>query len=294
MFERARRFRVLAALGLVLALAQAGAWGGETIWTKAAGLLSSILKPRCALPPLPAKNLMWGIWDGSDVEIEPPPPIFAWEKTDDAEWHLILARMYEATRPAEAYTKYKWLSRRHPQDRIYADAAERLKGHLMEEYYRVRIDWNYNECPLPGIPYCIELEEMIDRLEASDKDYTGNRECFARLAALPSTLPAGDAPVTDDPMGVSANPPELHTCTIIFGPCINSEAALGRLEIVLKKRSFLLSRPTELVSTAPVLPERKDMLPDSECSRLLSEMGVIADARQLLPDSFPRGFIDSD
>jgi hypothetical protein len=201
MFEHARRFRVVAALGLVLALAHGRAWGQEPIWTKAAKLVGCIWKvPQSATPKQPQAK-------------EQHTPLFAWEKQDAAEKAFALGRACEITGDYDwAYLRYQALARRYPSRSAFATAATRAN------LYRFK---------------------------------------------------------------------EKEAASVCFGPSCD-------LHPHWRPSDFWLA---DLDNRAFTVPERKDMLPDSECSRTLIELGVIADASYLLQYSgarFGGGFIDSD
>ncbi|HKI36746.1 MAG TPA: hypothetical protein VKA46_33130 [Gemmataceae bacterium] len=132
MFEHARRLRVLAAVGLVLALVEGRAWGQETIWTKAANVVRHICEFPCVLPPLPAHEERTGFESGP-IEVggnriqQQPPPIFAWDKQDKANWDFAVGNCLEILGEYEwAYVRYKALSGRYRCKEGFATATERM------------------------------------------------------------------------------------------------------------------------------------------------------------------------
>jgi hypothetical protein len=267
MFEHARRFRVLAALVVVLAVGQA--WGQETIWTKAANLVC-----RAGRLPLAVKLKR-------KVEAHQPPPIFSWEKQDDAEWYLTLAQMYEADGfPEIAYAEYKWLCRRFPGEKRFSAAAARLKAKLEAEYHNCQSDcpsgiWDGSDWGLA----VIEVEEVLDRLQQADKDQPGKLERIAPMSDFLGGTTTGDTPDGDLALALAVINRALEddqgrTLCDWEGPLSGHP---NRKRSVSPFTAAWMSH-----TTAPTLPERKDMLPDSDYSKLLTELGVIPDANQLL------------
>jgi hypothetical protein len=115
----------------------------------------------------------------------------------------------------------------------------------------------------------------------------------------PYVVTAREKPVASVPPGIFAWE-KVGAARREFGAGVNSDAGLTG-SIALNDRCFsLLSGPTVAGNRAPVLPERKDMLPNSERTKVLVELGVIADVGELLRTScFTSfyglgGFLDSD
>jgi hypothetical protein len=122
MFHHARRLRVLAALGLILAAAQGRAWGEEPICAEAAELMSRIreLLPFSTRQRHPAE--------------EQHSRLFAWEKQDDAEAAFALGRVCEISEDYDwAYLRYQALARRYPSRSVFAAAADRANGYRLKE-----------------------------------------------------------------------------------------------------------------------------------------------------------------
>ena len=85
MFGHARRWRGVAALGVILAAVQAPVSGAETLWTTAANLVCRILDYHASLPPLATdREVDWEQYVVGPIlpacRQQQPPPIFLWEK----------------------------------------------------------------------------------------------------------------------------------------------------------------------------------------------------------------------
>jgi hypothetical protein len=308
MFKHARRFRVVAALGLVLALAHGRAWGGETIWTKAAKLVGCIWDSPGALPPLPAneaKSILGIEWEPPQPPPS-PPSIFTWEKPAELEWERTVAQMYEADgRDEAAYIQYKWLSRHHRDDKGFSDSVDRLNRKLRRQMQEKRPRFYFG--PSEGIelhdpePPLVGVEEMIDQFEEV-REKEGKVVSLATKSVLLSVSPTDNSSIDDDPLGLLADiwkprPVSLRPASLMFGVGVQSDAGLSGSVVVHEELPLWVSpRRAKSICVAPALPERKDMLPDSECSRTLIELGVLAEKNQFLQHyaGFSRGFIDSD
>ena len=116
MFGPARRWRYMAALGLMLAAVPATAWGGETIWTKAAKLV-------CRIGELP--NL---VTPKQQLAEGPSTPLFAWETKDAVERGMTRGRCDEIVGDYQwAYYRYKAIARLYSSKQA-SSAMERLRG----------------------------------------------------------------------------------------------------------------------------------------------------------------------
>ncbi len=117
MGEAARQFRVLAAVGLLLALAQGRAWGQEPVWERAANFVRRIRELPCILVRQP------------ETAAQPPAPLFAWEERDAAEPDFVRGNILEASGDYRgAYFRYKALAQRYPARPAFATAAQRAKS----------------------------------------------------------------------------------------------------------------------------------------------------------------------
>jgi hypothetical protein len=123
MCEQARGWRLLAAVGLVLALGQGPAPGQVPIATTAAPTMWYIRSQPFALPPLFAP-----------VSQPRPVTLFAWEKHDPSEWDFNLGSLNEALGDhKEAYIRFRRLCLRYPAEKRFHEAAERVKYRFFAE-----------------------------------------------------------------------------------------------------------------------------------------------------------------
>jgi hypothetical protein len=269
MFESARRLRMLAAVALVLTVLQGRAWGQETLWKKAANLV-------CRAGELPRSVFL------KRKRARPqPPPIFAWEKPSELDWALTIAQMYEANGEDEAaYMQYKWLCRRYPGDERFSDAAERLKAKLIEQQGP---KWSFFGTLLT------EIEELLDQMQQDREAAAGKLARLIAKCGLPCAGATGDDPINDDPLFLFVYEPWNG-----FGeptPQVDPEAGLTH-SIVPKDRWFSWwPSPIKFDDIVPFYPTLRDILPDSECSHLLSEFGVIEEPSRLLRLTQPQSAI---
>jgi hypothetical protein len=292
MSDPARRWRLLAA-GLVLALAQGRAWGQESIWARAADVVRRVQELPFILPPLPDEDKSEDVIEFSSeartvirltrarLQSSPPPPIFAWEKKDDAECHLALVNCLEMLRDYEhAYFCYRALSLLYPARQAIAVAAAHAKAkYLMAQNLDGNAWW-----------WCItRLDDQFSWLIPAEP-----RAPHAISSAL---LPCcdgehSDGPITDELL--DAAEPDAAAGYSQF--CAREPFGPGLFRgLVPKDRSFpMFPRPAAAGAGAPVLPGRKDMLPDSEHGRLLIDLGVITDPHDLLalPDHVTPVYFD--
>jgi hypothetical protein len=279
MFEPARRWRLLAALALLLALAHRRAWGQQSFCTKTAGdVLRCVRKLSNGLPPVPPDDEIddcpCGIWDGRCKGYQPtqPQPIFAWEKKDGAEWGFAVASFLEAMRDYKcAYLCHRTLALGHPARQSFAAAAARARAkYLVAQSY---------PAGTPGYGLISRIDDQFTWLNPAEPK--------APPAITSTPLPGYDAehsdgPLTDEFLDAAEADGRAADSQIYarepFGP------GLFR-GLVLKHRSFsMFPRPATPNATAPVLPEEKDMLPDSEHTPMLIELGVINDLRKVIDD----------
>lgn len=268
MFKHARRFRVVAALGLVLALAHGRAWGQEPIWTKAAKLVGCIWKmPQFVTPKQPPAE-------------EQYTPLFAWEKKDAAEWHRGMAEFFEGLgEPRAVYFHYKILSRLFPKRKEFAEAAERQRPFLWQSMPVLILDevlappsWNDGDSPILNPP----------------EDQPSHTQCISRTIFFSLEKPSDNPPVTDEPPGAIAEESKVQTGPLRFGGGVQSDANLNANAAREEPSSlFLALHPAKAGSVVFVSPQWKDMLPDSERSRILVQLGVIVDPTRPAPQSEP-------
>jgi hypothetical protein len=310
MFQAARRVRLLAAVGLVLALAQGRAWGQEPIWERAADVLRRI----CELPCVVAAE--------KKPATEPPPAVFSWECKDPAEWSFAVGNFLETIGDYErAYARYKSLASRYPRKGAFVSAVQRVKekhdeavaalirklypqdrdisgpgiyqpgllGHSWVVIKKVDKSGFYSDGELPWVYLRVDdLDIAVAWLIEDDL-----RTVPVASLSLPQ-LPAGecgDAPICDDMCSLIHGPRDdrpCPSCVIGFGPALwappdpDLVSALAQQRIP-KTSAFPLSPPPGAGDhNAPALPQRKDMLPDSDHGRSLIELGVIAGPGELL------------
>ena len=122
-----------------------------------------------------------------------------------------------------------------------------------------------------------DLDDVICWLIADEPE--------APCAISSTSLACCDAEHSDGPISDDLNKeakPDACAGYVPWGLSIPFDTGLFQ-SLVPKDRSFsMFPRPATPAAPAPVLPERKDMLPDSEHGRLLIDLGVIADPRDLL------------
>jgi hypothetical protein len=249
---------VLAAVGLVLTLAQARAWGQESLWTKAANLTCRIGNlPRAVIrKPRPAPQA--------------PAPVFAWEKKDAAAWDFAVGSFLEIIQADEcAYLHYKALSCRCPRKQVFLAAAERIKAKY--EDYRLGYEALRSAYPNLEMNKDVGLDAVFSRWNPAEPQ--------APRALSSTALPCCDAkrsdgPINDDPLSLLGHEPELAH-QILWASGFSVHQAMS-------------PHPAAPATTAPILPEWTDILPDTECSELLIQLCVIDDLRKLLacPESW--------
>jgi hypothetical protein len=289
MSEPARRWRVLAAVGLALAMAQGRAWGQESIWTKAADVVRRVQELPFILPPLPDEDKSSDAIEFSSevrtvirmvrsrLQSSSPPPIFAWEKTDDATWHIDVGGFLETIHEDQwAYIHYKTLSDLYPGKQALAAAVQRVKARYLETHPPAGMAWG-------GVwDFCEDVDEL-------DKAFSrwSPAEPHAPPAVSSDLLPRYDAehsdgPISDDPALFDE---EVEPCSSGYSLwCRRTRFDTSLFQsVVPKDRTFLMfSQSTTSSTTVSALPQRKDMLPDSEHGRLLIDLGVITDPHYLL------------
>jgi hypothetical protein len=145
MCERARGWRLLAVVGLVLALGQGPARGQMPISTSAAQTMWYIRSQPFVLPPLSAP-----------VSQPRHVTLFAWEKHDPSEWDFNLASFNEAVGDHEAaYVRFRRLCLRYPSEKRFHEAAERVK-------YRFFAECNTCLWDMSCVGYCVRCRTLDD------------------------------------------------------------------------------------------------------------------------------------
>jgi hypothetical protein len=257
MCKPARRWRLLAALALLLALAQGRAWGEESLWTRAANLTCRIGNlPRTLIrQPRPAA--------------QPAAPIFAWEKKDAAEWGFAVGGFLEAIRDYKcAYLCYRTLALRYPARQAFAAAAARVRvKYLVAQSY---------PAGTPGFWLITRIDDQFTWLNPAEPP--------APRTITPDALPCCDAEHSDGPLSNDPLYGEERLRFFDAPPCPTTRFDIRFFEgLVPKDRSFsMFPHPAATDATAPTLPEWTDILPDTERSQLLIELCVIDDLRKLL------------
>jgi hypothetical protein len=284
MFQPARRWRVLAAVGLVLALTQGRAWGQETVWARAAtDVMQRIRESAFGLPPLPTEDEAEEFASCSRTysvmfqfsEEAHPPPIFAWEKKDAAEWDFAAGTFLEAIREYKcAYFHYKALARRNPRKQGFAAAAR-----VSAKYVKAVEDQYETTCGfvptfLAGYLSTTSLDDLFPWLAAAEPQVP---EVIDSAAPLFAESACPDAPISNPPFTLCFCELKSHSGFVDFVGSVTWESSMKPPPPL-----SLFTIPPTSDSTAPAPPERKDMLPDSERSQLLTELGVIATQTELL------------